>query len=69
VVLTSDAVYLKENLDRNLLPSIGSVYNPPGMLDAYAWVRRLQDTERADVIFAHDPDTFRAHRHAPDCYD
>ena len=69
LVLTSDAVYLKENLDKNVLPSIGSVYNPAGMYDAYAWVRRMQDTEGADVIYAHDPDTFRAHRHAPDCYD
>ena len=30
-VLTSDAVYLQENLDKNILPSIGSVYNPSGM--------------------------------------
>ena len=28
VVLTSDAVYLQENLDKNILPSIGSVYDP-----------------------------------------
>ena len=30
VVLTSDAVYLQENLDKNILPSIGSVYDPVG---------------------------------------
>ena len=54
-VLTSDAVYLQENLDKNILPSIGSVYNPPGMLDAYAWVRRVRDTEGASVFMAHDP--------------
>jgi N-acyl homoserine lactone hydrolase len=69
VVLTSDAVYLQENLDKNLLPSVGSVYDPPGMLDAYAWVRRLHDTEKADVIYAHDPDVFKAHKHAPDYYE
>ena len=69
VVLTSDAVYLKENLDKNVLPSIGSVYNPAGMYDAYAWVRRMQDTEGADVIYAHDPDTFKAHKHAPEFYE
>ena len=40
VILTSDAVYLQENLDKNILPSIGSVYDPPGMLDAYAWVKQ-----------------------------
>ncbi len=69
VVLTSDAVYLKENLDKNLLPSVGSVYDPAGMLDAYAWVRRLQDSESADVIFAHDPDVFKAHKHSPEYYE
>jgi N-acyl homoserine lactone hydrolase len=69
VVLTSDAVYLKENLDKNLLPSVGSVYDPSGMLDAYAWVRRLQDIEGADVIYAHDPEIFKAHKHAPEFYE
>ena len=34
---------LQENLDKNILPSIGSVYDPPGMLDTYAWVRRVRD--------------------------
>jgi N-acyl homoserine lactone hydrolase len=69
VVLTSDAVYLQENLDKNILPSIGSVYNPPGMLDAYAWVKRVRDLEGADIIYAHDPDTFKAHKHSPDYYE
>jgi glyoxylase-like metal-dependent hydrolase (beta-lactamase superfamily II) len=69
VVLTSDAVYLKENLDKNLLPSVGSVYDPSGMLDAYAWIRRLQDMENADVIYAHDPEVFKAHKHAPEFYE
>ena len=69
VVLTSDAIYLKENLDKNLLPSVGSVYDPVGMLDAYAWVRRVMDSEGADVIFAHDPDVFKAHKHSPEFYE
>ena len=69
VVLTSDAVYLKENLEKNILPSVGSVYDPVGMLDAYAWVRRLQDSESADVIYAHDPDVFKAHKHSPEYYE
>jgi N-acyl homoserine lactone hydrolase len=69
VVLTSDAVYLQENLDKNILPSVGSVYDPVGMLDAYAWVRRVRDTEGADIIYAHDPDTFKAHKHAPEYYE
>jgi glyoxylase-like metal-dependent hydrolase (beta-lactamase superfamily II) len=69
VVLTSDAVYLKENLDKNILPSIGSVFDPVGMLDAYAWVKRVRDVEGADIIYAHDPDTFKAHKHSPEYYE
>ncbi len=69
VVLTSDAVYLQENLDKNILPSIGSVYDPPGMLDAYAWVRRVRDLEGASVFMAHDPDGFKAQKHSPEFYD
>jgi N-acyl homoserine lactone hydrolase len=69
VVLTSDAVYLKENLDRNILPSVGSVYDPPGMLDAYAWVKRVRDEEHGDIIYAHDPDVFKEHKHSPDYYE
>ena len=69
VVLTSDAVYLQENLDKNILPSVGSVYDPVGMLDAYAWVKRVRDVEGADIIYAHDPDTFKAHKHSPEYYE
>ena len=68
-VLTSDAVYLQENLDKNILPSIGSVYNPSGMLDAYAWVRRVRDTEGANVFMAHDPDAFKTQKHSPEFYE
>jgi glyoxylase-like metal-dependent hydrolase (beta-lactamase superfamily II) len=69
VVLTSDAVYLQENLDKNILPSIGSVYDPVGMLDAYAWVKRVHDAEGGDIIFAHDPDVYKAHKHSPEYYE
>src|SRR5271165_3917223 len=69
VVLTSDAVYLQENLEKNILPSIGSVYDPVGMLDAYAWVKRVHDVEGGDIIFAHDPDVYKAHKHSPEYYE
>ena len=39
------------------------------MLDAYAWTKRVVDSEGADVIFAHDPDTFKAHKHSPEYYE
>jgi glyoxylase-like metal-dependent hydrolase (beta-lactamase superfamily II) len=69
VVLPSDAVYLQENLDGDILPSVGSVYSPEGMLDTYAYVKYLRDAEGADVIYAHDPDVFKAHKHAPEFYE
>jgi len=69
VLLTSDAIYLQENLDKNILPSVGSVYSPTGMLDAYAWAKRLRDLENADILMAHDPDNFKAHSHSPEFYE
>ncbi len=69
VVLTSDACYLQENLDKDILPSIGLVYSPAGTLEGYQWIKRVRDAENGDVIFAHDPDVFKAHKHAPEYYD
>jgi glyoxylase-like metal-dependent hydrolase (beta-lactamase superfamily II) len=69
VVLPSDAVYLEENLNGDILPSVGSVYSPEGMLDAYQFVKYLRDAEGADIIYAHDPDVFKAHKHAPEFYE
>jgi N-acyl homoserine lactone hydrolase len=69
VLLTSDVIYLEENLQKNILPAIGSVYDPPGMLDGYAWAKQLRDREGADIIYAHDPDTFKAKKHSPEYYD
>jgi N-acyl homoserine lactone hydrolase len=69
IVLTSDNCYLMENLQKDILPSVGLAYNPAGILEAYAWIKRLMTTEGADVIFAHDPETFNKHKHAPEFYD
>jgi len=69
VILTSDACYLMDNLKKNILPSIGLVYDPSGMLDGYEWIKERMDTEKADVIFAHDPEVFKAHKHAPEYYE
>jgi glyoxylase-like metal-dependent hydrolase (beta-lactamase superfamily II) len=69
VVLTSDACFLMENLQKDLLPTVSLAYDPAGMLSAYAWIKRLMATEGADVIFAHDPDTFNKHKHSPEYYE
>jgi N-acyl homoserine lactone hydrolase len=69
VILTSDVCYFKENLDKDILPSIGLTYDPTGMLDAYHYIKRELALEHGDVIFAHDPDVFKAHKHTPEYYD
>ena len=33
IVLTSDACYLPENLEKDILPSVGLAYDPAGMLE------------------------------------
>jgi N-acyl homoserine lactone hydrolase len=32
-------------------------------------MRYLRDSEGADIIYAHDPDVFKAHKHAPEFYE
>jgi glyoxylase-like metal-dependent hydrolase (beta-lactamase superfamily II) len=69
VILTSDACYLMENLQKDILPTVSLAFDPAGMINTYQYVRRLMTLEGADVIFAHDPDTFNKHKHAPEFYE
>jgi N-acyl homoserine lactone hydrolase len=69
VVLTSDNCYLMENLQKDILPTVSLAYSPAGIIEAYSWIKHLMATENADVIFAHDPDTFNKHKHSPEFYD
>ena len=69
VVLTSDVCYLMENLQKDILPSVALAYNPAGMLDGYAWIKHLMSAEGADVIFAHDAETFKKHKQSPEYYE
>ena len=38
-ILTGDNVYFKENVEKNLPPSIGLAYSPSGISHAYEWIR------------------------------
>lgn len=69
VILTSDDCYLMDNLKKNLLPTVSLAYDPAGMLNGYEWIKQRMDAENADVIFAHDPEVFKAHKHAPEYYE
>jgi N-acyl homoserine lactone hydrolase len=69
VVVTSDVCYLMDNLQKDMLPTVSLAYDPAGMLDAYAWIKHLMSAEGADVIFAHDEEVFKKHKHAPEFYE
>jgi glyoxylase-like metal-dependent hydrolase (beta-lactamase superfamily II) len=69
VVLTSDVVYLKESLEKNLIPPIPGTWSPMGMYEGYQKVRHIRDSESASIFFAHDPEVFKATKHAPDYYE
>ena len=69
IILTSDTVYLKENLDKNLIPPIPGTWSPTGMYQGYQKIRLIRDTEGAQIFMAHDPELFKATKHAPDFYD
>ena len=69
VVLTSDVCYLMENLEKDILPSVALAYNPAGIIDGYSWIKHLMSTEGADVVFAHDAETFKKHKQSPEYYE
>ena len=68
-ILTSDVVYLTESLEKNLIPPIPGTWSPKGMYEAYQRIRLIRDTEGAQLFMAHDPELFKAAKHAPDFYD
>ena len=68
-ILTSDVVYLKESLEKDLIPPIPGTWSPMGMYQGYQKVRIVRDAENASVFFAHDPDVFKATKQAPAFYE
>jgi N-acyl homoserine lactone hydrolase len=69
VILTSDVVYVKENLDKNLIPPIPGVSNPIDAYKSYQRIRHIRDAEGAKIFYGHDPEIFKATKQAPEFYD
>lgn len=69
IILTSDNVYFRENVEKNILPNVVLAYDPAGLLRAYEWIRYMQASEKADYFTAHDPDAFKALKKPPEYYD
>jgi N-acyl homoserine lactone hydrolase len=69
IVLTSDAAYLPENFEKDLLPSVGLAYDPAGIMQGYQWIKMMRDVEGAQVFMAHDAEGYKQHKHSPEFYE
>jgi glyoxylase-like metal-dependent hydrolase (beta-lactamase superfamily II) len=69
IVLTSDNVYFRENVEKHIPPNLVLAYDPAGIMRAYDFIRYMMASEDADFFTAHDPDAFNAMKKAPDFYD
>lgn len=69
VIMTSDVVYLKENLDKNLIPPIPGTSNAIEAYKSYQKIRHIRDSENAKIFYGHDPEVFKSTKVAPEFYD
>jgi N-acyl homoserine lactone hydrolase len=63
LVLTADACYTRENMDRDVLPTV--VWDAPEMSRSLGKLRELRDRQGAMVIYGHDIAQWRELRRAP----
>jgi N-acyl homoserine lactone hydrolase len=69
VIMTSDVVYLKENLEKNLIPPIPGTWGPTDAYRSLDRIRHIRDVENAQIFYGHDPEVFKATKKAPEFYD
>jgi len=63
LVLTADACYTRENMDRDVLPTV--LWDPAEMSRSLGKLRELRDRQGATVIYGHDLAQWRELHHAP----
>jgi N-acyl homoserine lactone hydrolase len=63
IVLTADACYTRENMDREILPTV--VWDEPEMAHSLRRLRDLRDKQGATTLYGHDPDQWRTLPQAP----
>lgn len=69
VILTSDAAYFRDNVEKNLVPNIVLAYDATGIIKGYDWIRRMIATENASYFTSHDPDAWKSLKRAPEYYE
>ncbi|HEU4368609.1 MAG TPA: N-acyl homoserine lactonase family protein [Methylomirabilota bacterium] len=63
IVLTADACYTRENMDRDVLPTV--VWDEAEMAHALRRLRDLRDKQGATTLYGHDPEQWSALTRAP----
>lgn len=69
VILTSDAAYFRDNVEKNQIPNIVLAYDATGIIKGYDWIRRMIATENASYFTSHDPDAWKSVKRAPEFYE
>jgi len=69
IILTSDNVYFRENVEKSIPPNIVLAYKPDGIYSAYEYIRMMMATQKADYFTAHDADAYKAMKKPPAFYD
>lgn len=63
VVLTSDACYTREHLEKTILPS--NTFDAGRMTDSLALLRSMRDRQGVELLYGHDAEQWRAIPRAP----
>jgi glyoxylase-like metal-dependent hydrolase (beta-lactamase superfamily II) len=63
IVLTADACYTRENMDREILPTV--VWDEPEMAHSLRRLRDLRDRQGATTLYGHDPEQWQTLPRAP----
>jgi glyoxylase-like metal-dependent hydrolase (beta-lactamase superfamily II) len=62
-VLTSDACYTREHLEKTILP--GNAFDAGRMTESLALLRRMRDRQGAELLYGHDAEQWRTLPRAP----
>jgi N-acyl homoserine lactone hydrolase len=63
LLFTADACYTRENMDRDILPTV--VWDEREMSHSLGRLRDLRDKQGAATVYGHDPEQWRTLRQAP----
>jgi hypothetical protein len=67
VILTADAIYTKENIEKNI--PAGNCWDPVQAMMSMARLSHISKRENAKLFITHDPDAWSELKASPYCYE